>query len=60
MSRPTVALLDYGLGNVHSAAKALEAAGAQVSLTADRATVMEADGLVVPGVGSIAACMAGR
>src|SRR5690606_23404769 len=58
-ARPRVALLDYGLGNVHSAAKALEAAGAEVSLTADRATVMEADGLVVPGVGSIAACMAG-
>ena len=58
-ARPSVALLDYGLGNVHSAAKALEAAGADVTLTKDRTTVMEADGLVVPGVGSIAACMAG-
>jgi glutamine amidotransferase len=57
--RKRVALLDYGLGNVHSAAKALEAAGADVTLTADRSTVMEADGLVVPGVGSMAACMAG-
>ena len=47
------------MGNVHSAAKALEAAGARVALTADRATIMEADGLVVPGVGSIASCMAG-
>ncbi|WP_144719669.1 imidazole glycerol phosphate synthase subunit HisH [Agrococcus jejuensis] len=56
---PSVALLDYGMGNVHSAAKALEAAGAHVTLTADRATIMEADGLVVPGVGSIASCMAG-
>ena len=58
-ARPSVALLDYGLGNVHSAAKALEAAGAEVALTADRSAVMEADGLVVPGVGSMAACMAG-
>lgn len=55
----SVALLDYGIGNVHSAKKALEAAGADVELTADRATIMAADGLVVPGVGSIAACMAG-
>lgn len=57
--RKRVALLDYGLGNVHSAAKALEAAGADVSLTADRTAIMEADGLVVPGVGSMAACMEG-
>lgn len=47
------------MGNVHSAAKALEAAGARVTLTADRSAIMEADGLVVPGVGSIASCMAG-
>ena len=47
------------MGNVHSAAKALEAAGARVALTADRRAIMEADGLVVPGVGSIASCMTG-
>ena len=58
-ARKRIALLDYGLGNVHSAAKALEAAGADVTLTADRSAVMETDGLVVPGVGSMAACMAG-
>ena len=58
-ARPSVALLDYGLGNVHSAAKALEAAGADVTLTADRAAILGADGLVVPGVGSMAACMRG-
>lgn len=57
--RPRVALLDYGLGNVHSAAKALEAAGARVELTADRQQIQQADGLVVPGVGSMAACMRG-
>ncbi len=48
-------LLDYGSGNVHSAAKALEAAGADVTLTADRGAVERADGLLVPGVGAFAA-----
>ena len=50
-------MLDYGSGNVHSAAKALEAAGAGVELTRDRSAVMAADGLVVPGVGAFAAVM---
>lgn len=57
MARPSVVVLDYGSGNVHSAAKALEAAGANVELTADRNRVAEADGLVVPGVGAFAAVM---
>ena len=57
MSRPTVVVLDYGSGNVHSAAKALEAAGADVDLTADRSRVLAADGLLVPGVGAFAAVM---
>jgi glutamine amidotransferase len=56
---PRVAVLDYGSGNVHSAAKALERAGADVQLTADRRAVMEADGLLVPGVGAFAAVMDG-
>ena len=56
MSRTArVALLDYGSGNVHSAAKALEAAGAEVEVTADRTAALEADGLVVPGVGAFKA-----
>jgi glutamine amidotransferase len=55
VSRPSVAVLDYGSGNVHSAAKALELAGADVTLTADRATALAADGLVVPGVGAFEA-----
>ena len=55
--RPTVVVLDYGSGNVHSAAKALELAGATVELTADRAKVSAADGLVVPGVGAFSAVM---
>lgn len=57
MARPSVVVLDYGSGNVHSAAKALEAAGANVELSADRTRVAEADGLVVPGVGAFAAVM---
>jgi glutamine amidotransferase len=54
---PRVVVLDYGSGNVHSAAKALERAGAEVELTADRRAVLEADGLVVPGVGAFEAVM---
>jgi glutamine amidotransferase len=52
-----VVVLDYGSGNVHSAAKALERAGADVRVTADRAAALEADGLVVPGVGAFKAVM---
>ena len=54
-----VVVLDYGSGNVRSAVRALERAGADVTLTADRQLAQEADGLVVPGVGAFAACMAG-
>ena len=57
MSRPSVVVLDYGSGNVHSAAKALELAGANVELTADRARSLAADGLFVPGVGAFSAVM---
>lgn len=54
-----VAVLDYGSGNVHSATRAVAAAGAEVVLTADPDVCASADGLVVPGVGAFAACMAG-
>ncbi|MTE23166.1 imidazole glycerol phosphate synthase subunit HisH [Microbacterium sp. ZXX196] len=57
MTAPTVAVLDYGSGNVHSAVKALEAAGAKVRLTRERQEVLEADGLLVPGVGAFGAVM---
>ncbi len=56
-SRPLVVVLDYGSGNVHSAVKALAAAGADARLSADRALALEADGLVVPGVGAYRAVM---
>ncbi|MCY7366158.1 MAG: imidazole glycerol phosphate synthase subunit HisH [Frankiaceae bacterium] len=55
----TVVLLDYGSGNLRSAERALERAGAQVELTSDFTAALEADGLVVPGVGAFAACMRG-
>ena len=56
---PTVTVLDYGSGNLRSVVRALERAGADVTLSADRQAAMDADGLVVPGVGAFAACMAG-
>lgn len=56
--RPTVAVYDYGSGNVHSAVKALIAAGADATLTGDRTQSLEADGLFVPGVGAFAAVRA--
>lgn len=57
MTAPRVVVLDYGSGNVHSAAKALAEAGANVELTRDRDAVLNADGLLVPGVGAFAAVM---
>ena len=57
--RPSVVVLDYGSGNLRSAQRALERAGADVEVCADQAAALRADGLVVPGVGAFAACMAG-
>ncbi|PRX98516.1 imidazole glycerol phosphate synthase subunit HisH [Allonocardiopsis opalescens] len=54
-----VVVLDYGSGNLRSAQRALERAGAEVEVTADARAGMAADGLVVPGVGAFGACMAG-
>ena len=55
----TVVVLDYGSGNTRSAVRALERAGASVTLTADRSAASDADGLVVPGVGAFASCVNG-
>ena len=52
-----VTVLDYGSGNVHSACRALAEAGADVELASDRDAILEADGLVIPGVGAFAAVM---
>jgi imidazole glycerol-phosphate synthase subunit HisH len=55
----SVVVLDYGSGNLRSAERALERAGARVIVTSDLAAAEAADGLVVPGVGAYAACMTG-
>ena len=57
--RPRVAVLDYGSGNLRSAVRAVERAGADAELTSDASTAIEADGLLVPGVGAFEACMRG-
>jgi imidazole glycerol-phosphate synthase subunit HisH len=54
-----IVVLDYGSGNLRSVERALSAAGANAMVTSDRSLATEADGLVVPGVGAFAACMAG-
>ena len=54
----TLALIDYGAGNLRSVENALKAAGARdVSVTADPDTVRTADRIVLPGVGAFGACM---
>jgi imidazole glycerol-phosphate synthase subunit HisH len=57
--RNKVVVLDYGFGNIRSAQRALQRAGADAEVTADFDAAMDADGLVVPGVGAFAACMTG-
>ena len=54
-----IALLDYGMGNLHSAAKALEHVGATVDVTNDPLLIAKADKIVFPGVGAMRDCMAG-
>ena len=58
-TRPPVAVLDYGVGNLHSAAKALDRAGAEVRVVPTVAAAAGAAGLVVPGVGAYGACLGG-
>ena len=55
--RPLVAVLDYGIGNLRSAQKALQHCGADARLTADRGLVADAAAVVLPGVGAFGACM---
>ena len=60
MSRaPKIALLDYGMGNLHSASKALSAVGAEVAVTTDPKVVAAADKIFFPGVGAMRDCIAG-
>jgi glutamine amidotransferase len=59
VTSPDVVVLDYGSGNLRSAERSLARAGASVTVTADAEAALECSGLVVPGVGAFAACMAG-
>jgi imidazole glycerol-phosphate synthase subunit HisH len=52
-----IAVLDYGIGNLHSAQKALQHVGADARLTADPALIRDAAGVVLPGVGNFGRCM---
>ncbi|MBI2709458.1 MAG: imidazole glycerol phosphate synthase subunit HisH [Actinobacteria bacterium] len=54
--RPLVAVLDYGIGNLRSAEKALQRAGADARLTADHGLIADAAGIVLPGVGAFGRC----
>lgn len=56
-SGPRIAVLDYGIGNLRSAQKALEHVGARAELTADASVASSADAVVLPGVGAFGACM---
>ena len=57
MNRPVIAVLDYGIGNLRSAEKALEKVGGDAHLTRDPKFVSSADAVVLPGVGAFGACM---
>jgi glutamine amidotransferase len=58
MDRPLVAVVDYGIGNLHSAHKALQHQGADARLTADVGLIADAVAVVLPGVGAFGACLA--
>jgi imidazole glycerol-phosphate synthase subunit HisH len=57
LASPLVAVLDYGIGNLRSAQKALERVGADARLTDDPALIRDAAGVVLPGVGNFGRCM---
>ncbi|GAB3205896.1 imidazole glycerol phosphate synthase subunit HisH [Marinactinospora thermotolerans] len=57
--QPRVVIFDYGSGNLRSAQRAVERTGADVTVTSDPHAALDADGLLVPGVGAFEACMTG-
>ena len=57
MSRPRIAVVDYGIGNLRSAEKALQHVDADAALTSDVREIERADAVVLPGVGAFGACM---
>jgi glutamine amidotransferase len=54
---PRIAVVDYGIGNLRSAEKALQHLGADAGLTSDPGAIERADAVVLPGVGAFGACM---
>jgi glutamine amidotransferase len=56
--QPLIAVLDYGIGNLRSAQKALQRCGADARLTVDHGLIADANAVVLPGVGAFGACMA--
>jgi glutamine amidotransferase len=54
---PTIAVLDYGMGNLHSVSRAIAKVGGTPEVTPDGAALRAADALVLPGVGAFGACM---
>ena len=57
MTVPNVVVIDYGIGNLHSASKALERAGARVDVSSDPSVIAAADAVLLPGVGAMGRCM---
>ncbi len=57
MSSNKITIIDYGMGNLHSVAKALEKAGAIVTISNNKTDILSADKIVLPGVGSFGDCM---
>lgn len=57
MGEPTIAVIDYGIGNLRSAEKALQRVGAEAGLTSDPGEIEQADAVVLPGVGNFGRCM---
>ncbi len=57
MTAPNVVVIDYGIGNLHSASKALERAGARVAVSSDPSVIAGADAVLLPGVGAMGRCM---
>ncbi|WP_219834923.1 imidazole glycerol phosphate synthase subunit HisH [Paenibacillus sp. R14(2021)] len=52
-----IAIIDYGMGNLHSVSKAVERLGYEAFVTADAQEIMEADGAILPGVGAFGDAM---
>ena len=59
MTTPRIAVVDYGVGNIHSVTRALHRCGAEVFLTDNPDTITRANGMVLPGVGAFATGMEG-